>query len=165
MKALTIRTEPLSGDAGRVRKLVEATGFFRPDEADVAEELVLERLGKGLASGYHFLFVDASNEDRLDGYACYGPAPCTVGTFDLYWIAVHPEAQGRGLGRELFEAVAAAALEQGGRILIAETSSRPQYAPTRRFYDRCGCEVGAIVREFYDVDDDKVIYTRKLARP
>ncbi len=163
MKTLTMRIEPVFEDAGRVRQLLDATGFFRPDEVGVAEELVLERLGRGLASGYHFIFVDAPGDDRLDGYACYGPTPCTVGAFDLYWIAVHPQAQGLGLGRELFEVVAAAARKQGGRILFAETSSRPQYAPTRRFYDRCGCEVSAIVREFYDADDDKVIFSRKLA--
>lgn len=167
MSAQTMRTEPTTRDAAEVRALVEATGFFSKDEADVAEELVTERLTKGLASGYHFLFADGPEDGgaggRLEGYACYGPAPCTVGSFDLYWIAVHPGAQGKGLGRVLFHAVAEAAAAQGGRILFAETSSREQYAPTRRFYERCGCTVRALVRDFYDAGDDKVIYGVRLA--
>lgn len=157
MSVQTMRTEPTPRDAARVHALVEATGFFSWDEAGVAEELVTERLSKGLASGYYFLFADGP-DGGLEGYACYGPAPCTVGSFDLYWIAVHPAAQGNGLGKALFHAVAEAAAAQGGRILFAETSSREQYAPTRRFYEGCGCTVRAVVRDFYDAGEDKVIY-------
>ena len=33
------------------------------------------------------------------GYVCYGPIACTVGSFDLYWIAVdRRRARGRGSG-------------------------------------------------------------------
>ncbi len=31
----------------------------------------------------------------------YGPTPLTLGTFDLYWMAVDPKAQGHGIGKAL----------------------------------------------------------------
>ena len=74
--------EPLPEDRQNVRRLVEATGFFYPDEVDVAEELVEQRLEKGDKSGYFFVFVRRCG--RLIGYGAYGPIPCTVSSYDLY---------------------------------------------------------------------------------
>ena len=35
------------------------------------------------------------------GYACYGPIAVTIGSYDLYWIAVDQSCQGKGLGKVL----------------------------------------------------------------
>src|SRR3954468_9257707 len=88
-------------DAVAVREIVSSTGFFHDFEIDVAVELVQERLVQGLASGYYFVFSDDPATGRAIGYACFGPIPCTVGSFDLYWIAVHNDWRGRGLGTRL----------------------------------------------------------------
>jgi len=98
----------------------------------------------------------------LSGYACYGPTPGTDGTFDLYWIAVHPSAQGTGGGRQLLREVEDRVTAAGGRMLIVETSSRADYEATRRFYDRGGYREGARVRDYYAPQDDRVIYTRRF---
>ena len=50
----------------------------------------------------------------------------------------------------------------GGRLCVIETSSLPQYEPTRRFYLSLGYEESAILQDFYMPGDHKVIYTRKL---
>ena len=83
-------------DPDVVRAIVSSTGFFSDAEVDVAVELADERLSRGLASGYHFVFADRG-EDTV-GYACYGEIPCTVGSYDLYWIAVLPAEHGHGVG-------------------------------------------------------------------
>ena len=44
-----------------------------------------------------------------------------------------------------------------------ETSSRPPYAPARAFYRRCGYEVDAVLKDYYDDGDDKVIFAKALA--
>ena len=75
---VTLRDSVVPQDGPRVRRLVEITGFFHPEEVDVAEELVVERLKKGAASGYHFVMAD--HYGRLAGYACFGPIPCTLGS-------------------------------------------------------------------------------------
>ncbi len=159
-ESLSFRDEPQTSDVGAVRRITESTGFFRPDEVDVAVELVEERLAKGVDSGYYFCFADAKNGPA--GYVCFGPTPCTVGTFDLYWIAVATGWQGHGLGRILDDKAADAMRTLGGRRVYVETSGKEQYAPTRRFYERTGYAVAATLPEFYGPGDDKVIFWKTL---
>ncbi|MEZ6122110.1 MAG: GNAT family N-acetyltransferase [Planctomycetaceae bacterium] len=158
--SVAIRFEVTENDLQAVRCIVQDTGFFRPDEVDVAIELVDERLQKGDASGY--FFVIAEIQSQVVGYACYGPIACTLGSFDLYWIAVAPSFQGRGLGQRLIQETERLIRAAGGRNVYIETSGRPQYSPTRTFYQRCGYEVVAVLPEFYDIDDDKVVWARSL---
>ncbi|MBU0699555.1 MAG: GNAT family N-acetyltransferase [Proteobacteria bacterium] len=148
-------------DTQNVRQLTSATGFFSEPEVDVAVELVEERLAKGTASGYYFVFVD--RENRLAGYACYGPIPCTVSGYDLYWIAVHPEFQKKGLGRTIFNETERLIREAGGTRIYADTSQKPQYDDTRAFYDRCGFDIAAVLEDFFDRGDGKVIYAKSIA--
>ncbi|MBW3600776.1 MAG: GNAT family N-acetyltransferase [Planctomycetes bacterium] len=157
---IVFRYEARDGDLDAVRSIVASTGFFRPDEIAVAVELVGERLAKGDASGYHFVFAESAG--AVLGYACYGPIACTVGSYDLYWIAVDAAAQGRGLGRRLLAESERLIRGRGGRRIYIETSGRPQYAPTRAFYDCCGYKTAAILEDFYDADDDKVILAKSL---
>jgi ribosomal protein S18 acetylase RimI-like enzyme len=147
-------------DMAAVRALVRATGFFTPEEEAIAVELVEERLAKGAASGYEFLFVERGGE--MLGYACFGPVPLTRSSHDLYWIAVHPAAQGAGLGRALMAAAERATAAAGGTALYAETSSRDQYAPTRRFYAMLGYAVAAEFPDFYAPGDGKVVFVKRL---
>ncbi|MCA9049446.1 MAG: GNAT family N-acetyltransferase [Planctomycetaceae bacterium] len=158
MTAIRSTVEP--NDRVAVRRLVESTGFFRPDEADIAVELVDEHLRRGSTSGYFFLFAEESGE--VAGYVCYGPIGCTVGSYDVYWIVVSPQHQGQGLGRALLIAAETAMQQGDARKIYVETSGREQYEPTRQFYLRCGYVVEAILPDYYDVGDDKVILVKSL---
>jgi GNAT superfamily N-acetyltransferase len=157
---MNLRHDLVASDPDRIRKLVCLTGFFHADEVTIAEELALEQLGKGEESGYHFIL--AENDGSLTGYACYGPIPCTRGSYDLYWIAVHPDHQGQGLGRLLLYAVEDRIRTFGGRRIYADTSQRPQYQPTRAFYQRCGFCLETVLTDFYDEGDGKAIYCKVL---
>jgi len=170
------RDEPRPTDGAAIREIVASTGFFHGFEIDVAVELVEERLARGLASGYYFIFADDPATGRVLGYACFGPIACTQGSFDLYWIAVHNDLRGQGLGRAVLaeaerhitagvpSATGASELIRGRRIYI-ETSSQPKYGPTRAFYLRCGYREEARFEGFYTEGDDKVVYSKRLARP
>lgn len=142
---------------GRLREILDATSVFRPDEVNVA----LELLDEAAAGDYEF--VGGFESEDLIGYACFGPTPATDRTFDLYWIAVDPRWQGHGLGSRLLNAVEQRLRERGARMLVAETSSRTEYAPTRQFYLARGYREAARVRDFYEVADDRVIFTKSLA--
>ena len=48
--------------------------------------------------------------------------------------------------------------QQGNRILIVETSGRPEFAMTRTFYVTCGYIQQAILPEFHKAGDDQVIF-------
>jgi len=163
--ALRWRQAVNAGDAEAVRRLAEATGFFNADEVAIAGELVQEHLAKGEASGYFFIFAE---DDRgLAGYACYGPVPGSQDSYDLYWIAVDPARQGGGLGGGLLARAEADMAARGAGGVYAETASRGQYGPTRRFYERHGYAVAARLAGFYAADDDKIIYHKRVrgARP
>lgn len=158
--SLTLRYEVRADDVAVVRDIVESTGFFHPPEVDVAVELVDERLQKGDASGYFFALVE--QDGRPIAYSCYGPIACTANSFDVYWIAVHRDAQKRGIGQWLMTLTESLIRVRNGRRIYVETSGRPDYLPTRLFYDRCDYQVVAELPEFYGDGDSKVIYVKVL---
>ena len=156
-RALLIR--PLdSGDLDAVVRLVHAVTLFSAAEKDVAVEVLesyLENPGKD-----YFALGAFTQRGGLLGYACYGPTPCTAGTWDLYWIAVSGEARGHGIGTLMMEEIERRLVQQRARLVLIETSSRADYEPTRGFYERRGYEEVARVPDFYDVGDDRVIFAR-----
>lgn len=153
-------------DRARLADLLAATGAFHLDEVQVA--LSLFDLSLGVDAGgandapVDYELVGAFDEEWLMGFACFGPTPATEGTYDLYWLAVAPAAQGRGVGRALVRAVEAKLRARGGRLLIVETSSRAGYAGTREFYARAGYAEAARVRDFYAPADDRITVTTRL---
>lgn len=157
---LALREEVRPADLAAVRAIVASTGFFRPDEIDVAVELVEERLARGAASGYEFVFAERGG--ATVGYACFGPIACTLGSYDLFWIAVEEGCRGQGLGRLLLGQAEARIRAVGGRRVYIETSSQPRYEPTRGFYHAAGYALEARLVEFYAPGDDKLVYVRAL---
>jgi len=160
LRGVKLRYELQAQDPARIRHLIDITGFFSAEEVDVAEELAQERLARAAASGYHF--VMAEQYGRLVGYTCYGPIACTVGSYDLYWIAVHPDVQGKGLGQRLLQETERLIRQAGGSRIYVDTSQRLQYASTRAFYENAGYRLDAVLKEFYAPGDNKVIYCKSL---
>jgi D-alanine-D-alanine ligase len=158
--SLTYRSEVRPGDRREVRAILESTGFFYPEEIETAVELVDERLRRGEASGYLFEFAELGGE--VAGYTCYGPIACTRASFDLYWIGVHQRRRRAGLGRRLLSRAESEIRRLGGQRVYVETSSRPQYDPTRRFYLACGYRQEAQLEDFYAPGDGKVIFLKVL---
>lgn len=154
--SLTFRHTPRPEDHDAIRRIVASTGFFTEAEVDVAVELIDERLTRGEASGYQFVF--AEQDGHTIGYACFGPIACTVGSYDLYWIAVDNAHRGHGHGRRILEE--AEQRMAGARRIYIETSGREQYAPTRTFYEHCGYRLEATLNDFYAPGDPKLIYAR-----
>lgn len=160
MIGVDFRTEVNKEDPERIRRLVEVTGFFSDDEIVMAGELAMERLTKGPDSGYDFLL--AEHYGRLIGYTCYGLIPCTTGSYDLYWIAVHPDYHRRGLGKRLIEETEHHIRTAGGERIYVDTSQKTQYASTRAFYESCGYRLESVLKDFYGPGDGKVIYCKEM---
>lgn len=161
---LKMRIRPINpGDRSRIYEIVTAAGNFSDHEIAIAMELVDESLQKGEESGYIIVVAEMPEAAAIiAGYACYGPTPLTEGVFDLYWIAVHPEAQGRGIGRELIGYAENDIRSRGGRMLLIETSSREGYDATIGFYKRANYELAARIKNFYSVGDDKLVFLKEL---
>jgi ribosomal protein S18 acetylase RimI-like enzyme len=45
-------------------------------------------------------------------------------------------------------------------LLVVETSSREDYAPTRHFYESHGYDRAARLADYYAPGDDRVLYTK-----
>lgn len=146
-------------DVGPLLELLSDTAVFRPEEIEVAREVLEAALRPG-QTDYTVLVAELAGE--AVGYAAWGATPCTRGTFDLYWIATRPSCQGKGVGRRLMAAAEEDMRGRGGRLCVIETSSLPQYEPTRRFYLGLGYEEAAVLRDFYTPGDHKVIYLGRL---
>jgi len=156
----TIIRPTIKADRAAILALVEQTGFFRPDEVLVAQDVLDDALKAGPNNMY------ASFTATLDGtpvgWICIGPTLCTLGTFDIYWIAVSGARHRKGIGRQLLEHAEESIRKAGGRLVVIETSNREQYKPTRAFYLRNGYVEEACLKDFYAPGDDKVIYLKRL---
>ncbi len=134
---------------------------FKPAEVEVAEEMIDSCLGDPSGSGYTILVAEL--EASVAGYVCYGPTPLTEGTWDMYWLAVSPEMQGKRLGKSLVLSAEDDVKEAGGRLLLIETSSLPGYERTRNFHRSNGYRLIARIADFYSIEDDLLIYEKRFS--
>ena len=162
-QAFNLRNGIRGEDIAAVNSIVTSSGFFTPDEIRIAGELAEEALVSGAASGYFFIFADVSGQPA--GYACYGPDENNPRKFHLYWIAVHENMRGSGLGSALIEAAEHEAWAAGAEFLAVETSSRAQYQPTRNFYESQGYTRKSAIRNHYGPGDHLLLYVKPLSAP
>ena len=147
-------------DKSAVMKILKATPEFTPGEVFVAEELIDCYLSDPVSSGYLILLAEVNS--KVEGYICWGLTPLTEGTWDIYWIATAREKQGQGIGTALLASAEAKIKESQGRLAFIETSSKPGYEKTERFYRSHGYELMCQIPDFYAPGDDKLILQKRL---
>jgi len=157
---LTYRKDIRVSDRDTIRRIVSSSGFFSREEIDLAMELVDDRLSRGSKSDYCYILAD--NGRHLVGFTCYGRIPATQSSYDLYWIATDVAFRRGGIGKMLMLRTEDIIGKHGGRQVYIETSGRPQYTPTRLFYEACGYIQVAFLRDYYASGDDKIIYVKTL---
>lgn len=160
MSNYTLRFAPIPGDVENVHEIIQSSGFFLEHEIPVALELVEDALEKGLDSDYFFVF--AMDGERTISYACYGTIACTKNSYDLYWIATHQDYRGKGVGSLIIKETENKIKSMGGRVIYIETSSKPLYVPTQSFYEKHGYYKEAVLKDYYDVNDSKIVYSKHL---
>ena len=147
-----------AADRGRIEEITRAAGLFREEEIAVAREVF-----DGAAAGSpDYIALGAEHDGRLAGWICWGPTPCTLGTYDLYWMAVDPALQRIGIGTALVAAMERR-LAGVARLIVVETAGRPDYRDTRAFYQARGYSVAATIADFYAPGDDQVVYVKSLS--
>jgi len=158
---MTTKIRPMTPrDKPAIIRILTATPEFKPSELVVAEEVIDSYLQKSYQSGYHILVAEV--RELVVGYICYGLAPLTEGTWDIYWVVVVREEQSRGIGGALIAFAEDEIKKARGRLAIVETSSKPEYERTRRFYHRHGYEIVSRIPDFYAPGDDKLILQKRL---
>ncbi|CAM9648100.1 unnamed protein product [Ectocarpus fasciculatus] len=118
-------------------------GFLNKD----AEEVWLARLG---------------GDGTPAGLVYAKPEMMTEGTWNALLLAVRPDVQRSGFGRELMASLESMLKGRGHRLLVVETAGSEDYAGARSFYESVGFEEEGRIRDFYQPGEDKVIYRKQL---
>jgi GNAT superfamily N-acetyltransferase len=148
-----------AADKPALMLILRDTPEFEPSEIPVAEEVI----DTGLADPecYHLLVAEC--EGAVTGYICYGLTPLTESTWDIYWLAVEKHQRGRGIGGILIKSAEEGIARKQGRLIIIETSDKPMYENTRRFYLSHKYEFVCRIENFYAPGDDKIVFKKVLS--
>jgi GNAT superfamily N-acetyltransferase len=151
----------LPTDTDDLVALADATGLFKPFEITALRE-VLDDFHAIQHTDNHYAILIEENGVPL-GFAYYGFEPMTEGTWQLWWIAVRKDQQGKGVGSRLLQYVENdIRTRHHGRLLFIQTASVPHYEPTRQFYRKRGYEQHALLQDFYAVGDSMVVFRKVL---
>ena len=137
------------------------TRAFTSGEIEVAMELIDIVLKNPIQRDYN-IHCMVNDENQAIGYICHGPTPMTQGTFDLYWIAVDPDVQEQGVGSKLLGFLEEAVKARGGRMILADTSTLPDFKKTQGFYLKNGFREVARIPDYYHPGNDRITFCKKL---
>lgn len=136
----------------------ESIDLFGPDELEEMKGMISAHFdGEGEHGAFWLVSEDNHN---VVGCAYCAPERMTNGTWNLLFIGIRPEHQGKGFGRAIVSHIEGMLAEKGAHLLLVETLT--DFERTRTFYHRCGYEKEAQIRDFYDVGAHKVIYRKRI---
>ena len=150
-----------NSDRDKIEKILFDTNNFHDDEITIAMELIDVHINDREQRDYE-IFVDENENGVINGYVCIGPRPLTKGTYDLYWIAVNPNVQSKGIGSGLIRHVEEYLGNKSVRLILIETSGKPGYEKERKFYEKNKYEKFVEIKDFYDIGDSLVVYGKYL---
>jgi len=148
-------------DRDNIFNILVDTNNFNDDEIKIAMELIDVYINDDEQNDYE-IFVDENDDGVINGYVCIGPRPLTVGTYDLYWIAVNPNVQSRGIGSKLISHIENYLKDNAVRLILIETSGKLSYEKERKFYEKNLYDKLVEIKDFYNVGDSLVIYGKYL---
>jgi ribosomal protein S18 acetylase RimI-like enzyme len=140
--------------------LARRTNVFKPLEIEALQEVLDDYHAANEELGHKAVTLEQGG--KTVGFAYYAPAAMTDRTWYLYWIAVAPEVQNKGLGGVMLRQAEEDIRQSQGRLLVIETSGLPHYELTRRFYLKNGYEQAGVVPDFYADGDDMVVFRKRL---
>ncbi|MCL2706868.1 MAG: GNAT family N-acetyltransferase [Dehalococcoidia bacterium] len=154
------RLRPMaSRDKSQLMVLLRNTSEFEEAEISVAEETIDSYLD---CRDQYYTIMIAVVRQMIVGYVCFGQTPLTKSTWDIYWMAVANEKRGFGIGRALLESAEKAASQAEGKLILVETSSKPNYLNTRRFYRNNGYKRVSRIVDFYAPGDHLIIFEKRF---
>lgn len=142
-------------DLAALQSVAVATGLFPP-------EMLPDMISPFLAGDEDSFWLTAVAEHKPVGLAFTQVEPMTEGTWNMLALAVHPDYQGKGLGRMIVQKVEHTLVEKAARLVIVDTSGTESFAKARAFYQALGYEVEARIRDFWSAGDDKVTLRKSL---
>ena len=143
------------GDLPALKAVIDANQLF---PSDMLDEMISDYFNNEDSNDYWFTYDNG--KPVAIGYCA--PEKMTEGTWNLYLIAVHPNYQGSGYGTSMLHYIEQKLAQSGERILLVETSGLKSFERTRKFYQKCGYNKEAQIREFYQAGEDKIVFRKSL---
>ena len=146
-------------DEQGVADLAVDSGLFAAGDAGIVTTMMADYFGSK-SDQNHLCVID--EHDGPLAVASYEAAPATDRTWYLTMIAVRLSRQGQGRGATLMRHVEDDLRARGQRLMLVQTSGLPTFSRARAFYVRCGYEQEARVRDYYEPDEDMILFRKAL---
>ena len=143
-------------DINALKQVLDSSELF---PSDLLDEMIHDFFNNESSTD---IWLTTVKNDVPISIAYCAPERLTEGTYNLYAIAIHKDYQGKGIGSKMMRFMEEMLQQNGNRILIVETSGLPAYAQTRKFYHQCNYQKEAVIRDFYQEGEDKVVFWKKL---
>ncbi len=145
----------LAADIAGIKHIIDQNELF---PSTMLDDMIAPYLSDPKTADMWFTDIDGPPQ----AIAYCAPERMTQGTWNLYLIAVHPDAHGRGIGSAMLHHIEALLAARGERVLLVETSGFDSFARTRQFYLKANYEQEARIRDFYQAGEDKIIFRKGL---
>jgi ribosomal protein S18 acetylase RimI-like enzyme len=143
-------------DVKSIEAIIKETKNFKEEEIKVAMELVMIVATNPEQQDYNIFVYE--EDGKILGYHCIGRRPLTDAVYDLYWIVTDSAHKNKGIGKSLIEHAEKFVIENKGRWLLVETSSRDVYQATRNFYLRNSYSIISEINDFYSPGDNLIVF-------
>jgi ribosomal protein S18 acetylase RimI-like enzyme len=147
-------------DTEELVSVIIRSGLFRVDDADALRSMLDDYHSQKRASGHRIVTFVQGNS--LGGICYAAPREFADRVWELLLIAVDGPLQRTGVGSRLMVAVEKDIQDAEGRLMLIETSSKPEFEPVWQFYRRHGYSEVARIPDYYTDGDDKLSFIKRL---
>jgi len=142
-------------DKEKMLELVNKTQMFEAEEVSFIADTFE-------AESSDAIWFGKFDDELMTGVAYCVPMEMTNATWNVLMLLVDPEHHRSGIGRDLMQLMESTLTKQGQRLLIVETSSTDDFQTARSFYSAIGYTQQGTIEHYYDDDDHKITFTKKL---
>lgn len=143
-------------DISDLKIVLDSSGLF---PAEYLEGMIDDYFNNAETKDIWFTYMDDSTPVAI-GYCV--PEKLTDGTYNLLAIGVMKDPQRRGIATEMMDYIEQWLRQNGGRILIVETSTDDAQTAARNFYKKISYIQEAVIRDFWRNGEDKIVFWKRL---
>ncbi|EHO5625483.1 GNAT family N-acetyltransferase [Salmonella enterica] len=104
----------------------------------------------------------SAEQKGFAGIAYCAPEVMTNNVWNLLMLWISPSHQRQGVGQALMNQVERELRNKHARLLLVETSSLIDFSAARAFYSKQGFINEARIRNYYAINEDKVIFIKDM---
>ncbi len=154
MRSFDIRRS-IAADLPALKQVLDRTGLF-------PSELLDGMIAPALAGETEAFWLTCHADGQPVGLCFTAPKEMPDRTWNLLAIGVEPDRRRRGIGAALVRAVEAELRQQEQRLLLIDTSGRPEFGGVHRFYKALRYTQAARIPDFWAAGDDKLVFCKRL---